>query len=447
MSAAPALRRGRALLLAAAATVGGSSGAGAQVPSLINPVCEESCPNPVTDPAGAAACLARQQACTTKIGLYQTYMAQLGLMTTRHSLPQLYVDLLQPLYRGVDLRGWRFAFGDRQPADNATTDCSVTYFNHRDMVDDVRMARLDEPWEFSWLLHELRHFAQCGQLGGRDAYAKMWFGHLELAFIQTNSADMATLHDAMFMESDAARVAASNQTKIEPMRDRHGRLVRPLAVQFDVNGSTAGASVPAMTGTPVRIAARTSGGSTPIDFVWTLRRPGSTSFSSGASLLRSADVLELTPDRSGTYEVRVRAGQNGAPLAPANASILVEVSDPPIIARTGTPVTTRTAVRTTAGSATLRPLGTLTVQVFQRAARSRRGTASSGASVTVGTADDPKKHGRRATDDSGLAAFPGLPLSSAERLTITVSKTRCGSRSVEYALTQTAGTVRVDLVC
>ena len=446
MRSRPAQARGRAATLAAALAALLSSGAGAQVspPGVITPVCVETCPNPLSDPAGYAACAARQQACTTKIDLYKSYMLQLGLGTTQLGLPQLYVDVLQPLFRGTDLRAWRFAFGDRQPANNATTDCSVTYFNHQPTVNDLRNGRLDEDWEFGWLLHELRHFAQCTQLGGRDAYAKMWFGHLEVAFLSANSGDMAALHDEMFMEADAEQVANRLQTTIVPMRDRNGRLVRPVTVTLAANGSDAGTRVSGFTGTAVRLQARTTGGSAPLDFTWTYRRPGETAFRSGSGLLRSPDVLELTPDRSGNYEVRVRVGHNGTSLRQATANVVLQIAEPRVVARTVTPVTT---VRAPVATRTLQPLGTLTVQVYQRSARSRRATAASGASVTVGTATQAKQYGSRLTDATGAAVFPGVPLSSTQRLTITATRTRCPARPIDHPMTETASTVRIEIVC
>jgi hypothetical protein len=445
VSRRPALARAAAIVFAAPAALV-PVGAAAQMtpPGIITPVCQETCPNPLTDPAGAAACMARQQACTTKIDLYRSYMGQLGLATTQFALPSLYRDVLQPLFRGADLGAWRYAFGDRQPANNATTDCGVTYFNNQGTVNDLRNGRLDEEWEFRWLLHELRHFAQCVQLGGRDAYAKMWFGHLELAFLRTNSGDMTTLHDAMPMEGDAARVATAALGKIAPMRDRNGRLVRPVEVRLLVDGAAVGTRSTGMTGSAVRLTARTTGGSAPMDFLWSYRLPGETAFRPGASLLRAPDVLELTPQRAGTYVIRVRAGQNGAALAPDTASLVLQVSDPPAVARTATPVTT---VRGPVSGSTLRPLGTLTVQVLQRSARSRRSSPAAGAAVTVGVAGQPKQYGAKDTDASGAAVFPGLPLSATERLTITARTDRCRARTVEHVLQETQSTVRVELVC
>jgi hypothetical protein len=441
----PAFARACAMLLAGASATLLSSGAGAQMtpPGVIIPVCVENCPNPLIDAAGAAACLARQQACTMKIDLYKSYMLQLGLGTTQFGLPQLYLDVLQPMFSG-DLRAWRFAFGDRQPANNATTDCAVTYFNRQSMIDDLRNARLSQDTEIGWLLHELRHFAQCSQLGGRDAYAKMWFGNLEVAFLQTNSTDMSVLHDKMIMEGDAGRVAASLLDRLSTMRDRNGRIVRPVTVALLANGSAAGTRVTGFTGTAVRLTARTTGGSVPLDFTWMYRRPGETTWRSGAGLLRSPDVLELTPDRAGNYDIRVRVGQDGASLAPATASVVLAIANPPVVARTVTPVT---GVVSPLPSRTIQPLGTLTVQVLQRSARSRRATSSAGASVTVGTAAQPKQYGTQTTDANGGAVFRGVPLSSSARLTIAARTDRCATRSIEHVMAESQSTVRIELVC
>lgn len=420
-----------------------SSGAAAQLPGIITPACRETCPNPLEDPVGAAACAARQQACTTKIDLYKTYMLQLGAGTAPASLTATYADVLQPFFAGADLRSWRFAFGDRQPANNATTDCGITYFNNQSVVNDLRTGRLDEDSEFAWLLHELRHYAQCTQLGGRDAYAKMWFGHLELAFLQTNG-NLGAIHDEMIMEGDAATTAMTVLGRIAAMRDRSGRLVRPISVALEANGNATGSSLTALTGTPVRLTARTTGGSTPLDFSWTYKRPGESVWRSASAIQRDDHVVELTPDRIGTYEVRVRVGQAGATLTPATARIAVRVSSSPVVART-TPVTTTPA--RTVSTRPLQPRGTLTVQVVQRRASGRGTSAVSGATVTVGTSARDTWYGSRTTDRSGVAEFAGMPLSAAQRLTISARSARCASRPIEATLTELAQTVRVEVVC
>ena len=86
--------------------------------------CQRTCPDVTRFPAEHAACLAEIAACQTRLGLYDTYMAQLGAGVTRRALPQVYVDVLQRFYPGASLATYRFGYSPRQPA-RATTDCSV----------------------------------------------------------------------------------------------------------------------------------------------------------------------------------------------------------------------------------------------------------------------------------------------------------------------------------
>ena len=165
-------------------------------------VCNETCPSPLTNPVGAATCAARIAQCNHNLTLYAGYMTQLGALVTLYQLPQLYRDVLRQFYPGVNLDNYRFGYSNRQPSGNATTDCSVTYWNDSQAtyVAALRGGNLNTDQQWRWLFHELRHFGQCLAVGGRWAYAKMWFGQLETTFIQNS--DLATLHDRMPMEGN-----------------------------------------------------------------------------------------------------------------------------------------------------------------------------------------------------------------------------------------------------
>ncbi|HVR74340.1 MAG TPA: hypothetical protein VMT52_08410 [Planctomycetota bacterium] len=147
------------------------------------------------------------QICQGKYAIYQTYMAFLGAGVSLHSLPDVYVEEIQPIFPHVDLRSVRFGFSNRQPSDNATTDCDKIYFNDAAYVERLRRAELSTPEEWDWLLHELRHTEQCRELGGRQAYAERWFRDLEISLLVTRLANPAQyftwLHDNMPMEADA----------------------------------------------------------------------------------------------------------------------------------------------------------------------------------------------------------------------------------------------------
>ena len=120
--------------------------------------------------AGDIVCLAAIPVCETKIHTYNLYMEQMGAGVPRHQLPAVYRDLLRSRYPLADFNAFRFGFSDRQPPNNATTDCGTTYFNSRAYVDALRAAGANP----DWLLHEVTHVEQCTSGGGREAYAKRW---------------------------------------------------------------------------------------------------------------------------------------------------------------------------------------------------------------------------------------------------------------------------------
>jgi hypothetical protein len=291
---------------------------------LVFKVCRETCPDPLRDPAGAAMCQARITLCETKLTAYNGYMGQLGAGTTTVALPAVYREVLQPFYSG-NLANWRFALGDRQPPNNATTDCNVTYFNKASYVNHLRNGDLDADWE--WLFHELRHFGQCSILGSRDAYAKMWFGHLELAFIQSN--DLATLHDRMWMENDAENFESTMLQNTRRFRDIHNHLVRPISVSM-LNSS--GATVPdnpTVYTVSYRVTAKITGGSDPLDRQWWLKRPGMTTFEQvTGSATDNRNTYELNTTAPGSYTLRVLVQQIGSNLSAASRQVVINVLHP-----------------------------------------------------------------------------------------------------------------------
>jgi len=271
--------------------------AAAQGP-FISQACKRNCN--LTD----AGCIVAEQTCQGKIDLYMTYMAQLGAGVTLSQSPQLYIDLLQPHYAGADLRSWRFGFGDRQPPNNATTDCSKTYFNNRAFVDKLRAGHLSEPGEFQWLFHEMQHFVQCGRVGGRGFYAKMWFDQLETTFIQNNN--LATLHDRMPMEGEADTVANTVFGAVGALRNSDGLLVRPITVELLRNHQIIPASgaIPYISQTPQTITARVRGFSSPPHIGWNIKRPNQVFTPATGSGTNGSELL-WTPDQTGTHQIRV----------------------------------------------------------------------------------------------------------------------------------------------
>ena len=296
---------------------------------LVFQVCKETCPDPFRDPGGAAVCQARISLCETKLTAYNTYMAQLSAGVTTYQLPAKYREILQPFY-SANLANWRFGFADRQPPGNATTDCNVTYFNRAGFVTLLRDGNLDGFW--GWLFHELRHFSQCGQLGSRDAYSKMWFGHLELAVIQ--SSNLETLHDRMLMEADADNVATTVLAGTRTMRDIHDRLVRPIVVTLAGPSGAVLADRTTIGKGTYDISGRVTGGSDPLERNWWVKRPGTTIFAQvPSSVLNEARVFHLIADVTGEYTLRLHVRQPGSNLPEASRQIVLNAVDLRTIAR------------------------------------------------------------------------------------------------------------------
>jgi len=290
---------------------------------LVFQVCKETCPDPLRDPLGAAACTARIELCESKLTLYNGYMGQLGTGTTTFTLPKLYRDVLRPFYSG-NIDNYRFAFGDRQPPSNATTDCGVTYFNNAAYVDKLKNGTLDTNWD--WIFHELRHFGQCSILGSRDAYAKMWFGHLEVAFIQNN--DLKTLHDRMWMENDAETYSQQMIEKTKTMRDVHNQLVRPFVVKLLNSGGTALPDESVFSIGTYAINSRVEGGSEPIAREWWIKNPLATTFTRIQNgLSPDATSWQFMPTITGDWTLRLVVSQPGSNLPMASRQVVLRVSD------------------------------------------------------------------------------------------------------------------------
>jgi hypothetical protein len=288
---------------------------------LVFSVCHETCPDPFRDGVGAAVCQARISLCESKLTAYNGYMAQLGAGVTTYQLPALYREMLQPFYSG-NIANWRFGFADRQPPNNATTDCNVTYFNNIAFVTKLQQGLVDSSWD--WLFHELRHFSQCSILGGRDAYAKMWFGHLEIAFIQSN--DLATLHDRMWMENDAETYSTSMISKTSAIRDVHNHLVRPMVPSILGPGGNALPDQSTFALGSYRLSAKVEGGSDPIARQWSIKVPGSAYFLRPASgVIENGNTFQFTPTATGEYTVAVLVSQPNSRLAQKTRKVVINV--------------------------------------------------------------------------------------------------------------------------
>lgn len=132
-------------------------------------------------------------------------MIQLRAGVKMHKLPVTYRKMLAPLYPQLkNLDNYRFGYSNHQPAKNATTDCSKTYFNNKAFVSRLKRGKLSGSNDFIWLLHELQHYNQCKRLDGRDRYALMWFRDLGTSVLK--SRNLKQIHDKMPMEKEAIGV-------------------------------------------------------------------------------------------------------------------------------------------------------------------------------------------------------------------------------------------------
>jgi hypothetical protein len=254
---------------------------------------------------GDAACLAAIAACETKIHSYNLYMEQMGAGVPRHQLPAVYRDILRSRYPLADINAYRFGFSDRQPQNNATTDCLTTYFNRSDYVDSLRAAGANPNWP--WLLHEVTHVEQCGSGGGREAYAKRWWDELEAALAaQGRTVDFTQspqqlanqmgalflqVHDAMPMERAADAKAGTVQADLERCCiDRDGKPVLPLKAISIEDRLDAGSSRHIL-------SAKVESGDPPFTTRWRIRNPGEPNYTEQPQNLIHGLELLWTPKK------------------------------------------------------------------------------------------------------------------------------------------------------
>jgi hypothetical protein len=252
-------------------------------------------------------CLSKQTTCQAKLEMYKAYMLQLGMGVTQRSLPSLYVQILAPHFPQANVSGWRFGFADRQQANNATTDCTISYYNNREMVDKMRQGELSTNSWITWMLHEMSHYQQCMQKGGRDFYARMWFDHLSEALFRNylQAFDFKALHDRMALEADAERNAQGIlKTLTNCCIDVRNKLVMPIKVE-SINANKTSIH----TGDTVRLTAQVNGGSEPMNFWWQMQQPGSSSFMSIPSSEGNTNekTFDWTPQKVGSYKIKFDA--------------------------------------------------------------------------------------------------------------------------------------------
>lgn len=286
------------------------------VPAGAFQVCARACA--ITD----AACIAGVAACETRIHAYNIYMDQMGAGQQRFQLPAVYQDLLRVRYPLANFANYRFAFSDRQPPDNATTDCATTYFNSQPQVDALRNAAANSLDGWRWLLHEVTHVEQCTAAGGRERYANRWWNEMmtvaaasgrAINFTQTPEALAgqigalaAAVHDAMPMEQAADNKRDRVLAELLPCcisSDR--RPIRPLEISAINDRLDAGMKLR-------RILSVTAvNGDRPLTSVWRVRSPGERNFvTQPQNLVNGLELLwRPTMNKSLAETVNTATGQ------------------------------------------------------------------------------------------------------------------------------------------
>lgn len=274
-------------LLLTSALAWGPPGAKAQSAPEIPLVC-------LSEPVPA------QLSCAQRQAAFYLYLAQMGLGVTLYGLPSDWVDLLQDHFPNVDVGDWRFGFAANQPPDNATTDCDRTYFNDQAFVDDLRQGVVTN---HRWLLHEIAHYDQCIEVGGRDDFAKMWWDDLDLVTLEILLGQTAIddLHDAMEMEDEAETMALDIRDGILDccIHPETGAVIDPLAVGplwFSPSEPKVGQQV------TVRVDA--SDGAEPYFHTWRAVRPNGVPMSQGDD-----ETYSFVAQEPGAYSVSLRLAQ------------------------------------------------------------------------------------------------------------------------------------------
>jgi hypothetical protein len=268
----------------------------------------------------------------------------------------------------------------------------MTYFTTQSYVDKVAAGTLTAPNEFKLLFHEIHHYRQCMQSGGRNQFAKMWFDQIPLSLLQTF--DMHAIHDAMPMEGQAKSAQETIFTSVsESNRDASGRVVPSMRVVLKRGGDTVGGTLTATSGTPLNLTAELTGGSEPVKSLWQLRYSTSVLVEIGT---RDTRTLSYTFNGVGSFELLFNAFQEGTGLR-ASQRVATIVQQPRTVAVPERSLADNVALVKRTLSITL---------------RNSRAAAVAG-TVCVGDASDSNRLGQSVTTGEGLASFQvaaGIPV-------------------------------------
>ncbi len=301
----------------------------------ISPACDRTCPARIANPfdpkfasqnAAAVECEAKEASCQTALTLYQYHMSQLSLGAQMKQLPDLYVELLQPLFANLSLAKVRFGFASLPTL--TVTDCSRIYAGNAILVNGWADGSTTRDVDLRTLLHALEHAQQCSKVGGRDAYAIQWYGEVNPQTIA--GGNMLAIHNAMPTEAETNARAAQMLNTLAVNRDREGKLVRALKLTL-VHGADSSpfGSLPftvykdGTQAATLTLRAEITGGSDLNNVEWRALRSGSLK----AQVVQSSLIRQFTFTTSelGAHEVRARVGQEGSGLVPADALARINV--------------------------------------------------------------------------------------------------------------------------
>jgi len=108
--------------------------------------------------------------------VYQEYMSQLG-DEYPGSISTYYISRIQDFYK-TPLGSIRISKGQASLGDGIT-DCTHIRTPDLQLLQSIQQGTKPTKDDLTWLLHELRHSDQCAKVGGRKAYASMWFRQFE----------------------------------------------------------------------------------------------------------------------------------------------------------------------------------------------------------------------------------------------------------------------------
>ncbi len=173
-----------------------------------------------------------------ELSLFKRYMGNLEKGAgSPHQLAS-WVKVILAKHYDSDWSKVKYDFSGNQPADNATTDCTVIYFNNQAMV-----SALDKlPTEFTltneqvrWLLHEVGHTEQCKKDGSRDEFGRRWIRDAKSALMRSNAwldpsdntmnSMMKEIHDKQAMEKateDKALRLMAEKTVLNELKAHFG---------------------------------------------------------------------------------------------------------------------------------------------------------------------------------------------------------------------------------